>query len=79
MRKCPECGGEYQQKTITYDQPWGDQFYFFENVPAWVCSQCGAVYLEARVSQQIDRIIQTHQKPERYEKVPFFKFSLAKT
>ena len=75
--KCAECGGTLQKKTITHTQPWGEQLYRFESVPALVCAQCGHVWLEAAVSQQIDEIIQNKQrKPKRYQKVPVF--SLAK-
>ena len=71
--QCTECGGEFRRKTITYDQPWGDEeLYIFEKVPALVCSQCGAVYLDGKISQAIDEIIKSHKKPEKYKKVPVF-------
>ena len=71
--QCADCGGEFTRKTITYDQPWGEEdLYIFEKVPALVCSQCGATYLEGKISQTIDEIIKTHKKPEKYRKVPVF-------
>ena len=40
--KCADCGGALKKKTITYTHPWGgDELYQFENVPAFVCQQCG--------------------------------------
>ncbi|MBI5788652.1 MAG: YgiT-type zinc finger protein [Candidatus Schekmanbacteria bacterium] len=76
--QCADCGGEFVKKTITYDQPWGDnELYIFENVPALVCSQCDAVYLEAKASQAIDAIIQSRREPKKYKKVPVFSLEEA--
>ena len=75
--QCAECGGSLQRTTITHTQPWGDQLYRFEDVPALVCVQCGHVWLEAPVSQLMDEIVQKQPKPKRYQKVPVF--SLAET
>jgi len=71
--QCAECGGNLEKKIIVYNQPWGEgKLYQFENVPALVCSQCGAIYLESKVSQTIDKIIQSRQKPIRYKRVPIY-------
>ena len=71
--RCSECGGTFKRKLITYDQHWGeDDLYRFKRVPALVCSQCGSVYLESCVSEQIDTVIRSRQKPEEYQKVPVF-------
>ena len=75
--QCAECGGTLRKKTITHTQPWGDQLFRFENVPAFVCVQCGHVWLEAGVSQLMDEIVQKQPKPKKYQKVAVF--SLAET
>jgi hypothetical protein len=31
---CAECGGTLKKKTITHTQPWGEELYRIENVPA---------------------------------------------
>jgi YgiT-type zinc finger domain-containing protein len=64
---CARCGGSLERKTITHRQPWGDELYEFENVPALVCRQCGEVWLEAEVGQLIDKVIQQHPEPKRYQ------------
>ena len=71
-RKCAECGGTLEEKTITYTHPWGAQIYRFEKVPALVCVQCGHVWLSAKTSQLIDRVVRKRQKPKKYQKVPVF-------
>jgi len=72
---CARCGGSLERKTITHQQPWGDELYEFESVPALVCSQCGDVWLAAEVGQLIDRIIQEHPEPKRYHQVPVFSLA----
>ena len=72
---CGQFGGALEQRTITHRQPWGDELYEFENVPAWVCSQCGETWLDAGVGQLIENIIQEHPKPQRYHQVPVFSLT----
>jgi YgiT-type zinc finger domain-containing protein len=70
LSRCAECGGTLEQKIVTHTQPWGEQLYRFENVPALVCRQCGHVWLEAKASQAIDEIIRKQPAPRKYEQVP---------
>lgn len=72
---CAQCGGTLEPKTITHQQPWGEELYEFENVPALVCRQCGEVWLNAEISQRIDEIIQHHPQPKRYHQVPVFSLA----
>jgi YgiT-type zinc finger domain-containing protein len=72
---CARCGGSLERKNVTYQQPWGDELYEFENVPALVCRQCGEVWLEAEVGQLIDRIIAEHPSPKKYHRVPVFSLA----
>jgi len=72
---CAQCGGTLERQTVTHQQPWGDQLYEFENVPALVCRQCGEVWLEARVGQLIEKIIETGATPKRYHQVPVFSLA----
>ena len=73
--KCGECGGTLERKTITHIQPWGAELFRFEEVPASVCIQCGHVWLSAEISQLMDKIIQKHTKPKKYQKVPVFSLA----
>lgn len=75
IKKCGECGGSLREQTIVHTQPWGEQLYRFENVPAFVCQQCGNVWLAAEVSQLMDEVIQTHRKPKKYQRVPVFSLT----
>jgi len=72
---CAHCGGSLIRQILTYQKPWGDELYEFENVPALVCQQCGEVWLEAEVAQLIEKIIQEQPKPKRYHQVPVFSLT----
>lgn len=73
---CAQCGGSLEPKTITHQQPWGDdEIYEFESVPALVCRQRCEVWLSAEVSQRIGAIIQSHPQPKRYHQVPVFSLA----
>ena len=72
---CAKCGGSLERKTITHQQPWGAELFEFENVPALVCRQCGEVWLDSKVTQAIDSIIEQNPQPKRYHQVPVFSLS----
>jgi YgiT-type zinc finger domain-containing protein len=72
---CAECGGTLEKKTITHTQPWGDRLCRFQDVPAFVCVQCGHVWLSAETSQAMDEIIRTQPAPRKYEQVPVFSLA----
>jgi len=72
---CAQCGGTLERQIVTHTQPWGEELYEFENVPALVCRQCGEVWLEAGVGQLIDKIIQQQPRPKKYRQVPVFSLA----
>jgi YgiT-type zinc finger domain-containing protein len=55
--RCAVCGGTQVPTTITHHARRGATIYVFENVPAFVCDQCGEVWLDGEVLDQIDRLI----------------------
>jgi YgiT-type zinc finger domain-containing protein len=72
---CARCGGSLEVKTVTHRQPWGEELYEFENVPALVCAQCSEVWLSAEVARLIESVIQRQPRPTRYHQVPVFSLA----
>lgn len=70
--QCPECGGGFLKKKIVHSECHEMKFYVFKNTPAWVCSQCGAEYLESETTKRIDYLIENKIEPEKYEKIPVY-------
>jgi YgiT-type zinc finger domain-containing protein len=56
---CAVCGGELQETTITHEVKRGTHIYLFQNVPAQVCTACGEIWIDEKVLQVIDRLIET--------------------
>lgn len=77
--QCPECGGTMEDQIITHEQhdPTG-VFYIVQNVPASVCRQCDAIYLEGAVFEQLDTIIKKAQ-PIKQVETPTSIFDFAKS
>lgn len=74
--KCSMCGGGLIKKKITHEEHWGkSEFYIFTDVPASVCSKCDEVYIDAKTSKKMERIVMQEKEPEHYRKVP--EWSLA--
>ena len=79
MKTCTTCGsGKIRSKILPYfEQPWGEESYRLENIPALVCGECGEIYFEAKVGQAMDEALIAIEKsslePKRFDKVPVFE------
>jgi YgiT-type zinc finger domain-containing protein len=74
VSKCFLCGSGTIKKYITAENWWGEQLTLIENVPAWVCENCGEQYFDAEVIEELDRLKESPSKAERTILVPIFKF-----
>lgn len=75
--ECTLCHGRMAAKTITYSQFFEGQFILVENVPAWVCEQCGDTLFEPDVVEKLQNYIWSHPEPVRALTVPLFDLALA--
>ena len=73
---CAVCGGKLTATTISHEERRGDKFYLFEHVPAQVCERCGEIWIEEKVLQEIDTLIE-RGRPTRTEEMPVFDFATA--
>lgn len=72
---CYQCGGLLVHQRVTKIQTWkGDLVGIFENVPAWVCNQCGERYYDGSVLEKIDDLIKQKPKPKRSLSIPAYEF-----
>ena len=77
VTRCYLCGGTTERRTITAENWWGEQLSLVENVPAWVCQQCGEAYFDADTSRQLDRLRQSPPPSARTVVVPVYPFVVA--
>jgi len=78
QRKCPECKGTMTRRPITHDaRDTAGTFYIVENVPAWVCTACGSLFLDAEVEANLERLVE-EGKPRRTVQTPVYDFNQLK-
>jgi len=69
---CEYCGGEIVEKRVTLHRKARGNYILLENVPAGVCTQCGARYYAANVLKTIEESIRGRQKAAREVVVPVY-------
>jgi YgiT-type zinc finger domain-containing protein len=67
--KCPLCGGTKKEGRTTFTVDLGSGVVVVRNVPATVCSQCGADWIEDAVSQKLEGIVNDARKRHRLVEV----------
>lgn len=77
MKRCPLCGGEHEEKVITYPQEYKGKIIILENVPAEVCRQCGEVLLRPDVLEKVQELVWSEAAAQRTTCVP--TYDLAET
>ena len=55
--KCLQCQGELQRSKATYTVNRKGYHIILDNVPAWVCSQCGEPLFDEKQVNAIQQII----------------------
>jgi len=59
---CPLCKGTKRAGTTTFTAELGFGVVVIRNVPALVCSQCGADWIEDEVARRIECLIEEARK-----------------
>jgi YgiT-type zinc finger domain-containing protein len=59
---CPLCGGAKEDGKTTFTADLGFGVVVIRDVPATICSQCGADWLSDSVSAQIEQMVQEARK-----------------
>ncbi|MGR3304053.1 MAG: type II toxin-antitoxin system MqsA family antitoxin [Candidatus Scalindua sp.] len=54
---CPLCGGEKQAGKTTFTVDLGFGVVVVREVPATVCSQCGADWIDDAIAEKLERIV----------------------
>ena len=74
MKRCPRCKNDaLALQTIQYSQEYKGNFYIVENVPAWICDQCGEIILSESIAEKIQELIWSGVEPKRTVQVPVYE------
>ena len=74
VTKCFQCGSRPVKKLVITENWWGDTFTLIENVPAWVCENCGEQYFDSKVIEELDKIKDRPPKAKRIIEVPVYNY-----
>jgi YgiT-type zinc finger domain-containing protein len=74
ISRCYLCGGKTTSQRVTAENWWGDELALVENVPAWVCENCGEQYFDAKISKQLDQLRLKPPESRRTVEVQVYEF-----
>lgn len=69
---CEYCGGPIIEKRVTLHRKVKGNYVLIENVPAGVCTRCGARYFAANVLKTVEESIRGRKPAEREVVVPVY-------
>ncbi len=59
--ECHFCGGKVTAQQINVMRHWKGRYILIEEVPAYVCTQCGEQYYDGVVAEAMDQIMQASE------------------
>jgi len=69
---CNVCRGRVEKQLTTYTQWFEGRLIVVENVPAWVCTQCGETYYDPDVVERLQSVIWSAEPPSRVIETPVY-------
>lgn len=66
---CPLCGGRKKQGETTFTAELGFGVVVVRNVPATVCSLCGADWINDDIAGSLERIVEDARKKHHFVEV----------
>jgi len=69
------CGGTPELGRVSAENWWGEQPARVENVPAWVCRDCGEQYFDAATCRSLDELRSSPPKAGPFLEVPVYVFA----
>jgi len=75
-KECNVCHGTLKQILTTYTQQYKGRLIVVENVPAWVCEQCGETYYDPDIVERIQALIWSEAEPTRIIETPVYDLDL---
>ncbi len=56
---CEACGGSLALEKVNLEDYQGGKLYMMENVPAYVCQECGELWIPEPIMNEFQKMIQT--------------------
>ena len=74
--KCAFCGGQVENKLVTFTYEEDDKYLLVEHVPAEVCVKCGEKMYSPEVTDELLKYARAEFKPIKTVNVPVFDFAV---
>jgi len=62
LKECQACGGALELEKVNLEDYQGGKLYMMENVPSYVCQECGEVWVPEPIMQEFEKMIETAKK-----------------
>lgn len=73
--KCVFCGGNTENKLVTFTYEEDNNILFVEHVPAEVCTKCGEKTYSPAVTDELLKFAHEECKPSKTVNVPVYDFA----
>lgn len=57
--ECEACGGSLTLEKVNLEDYQGGKLYMMESVPAYVCQECGELWVPEPIMKEFEKMIQT--------------------
>ena len=74
---CSNCKGTLEEQLTTYTQWYEERLVVIENVPAWVCEQCGETYFDPEIVDRVQQLIWSEAEPVRVVETDVYDLNAA--
>lgn len=66
---CQVCGGALELEKVNLEDYQGGKLYIMENVPAYVCRECGEIWVPEQIMNEFEKMIDTAKLNRTVKKV----------
>jgi len=56
---CEACGGTLELEKVNLEDYQGGKLYMMESVPAYVCQECGEIWVPEPIMEEFEKMIET--------------------
>lgn len=74
--KCEFCEGEMRKQIKLVRFRYLGETIYVENVPVWVCHNCGEEYFDAKIYKRLEEIARQRERIQRVISFPLAKFDM---
>jgi len=62
--QCNVCGGKLYYDKVSLDHYEGEKLYVIEEVPAFICEECGEIWIPKPVLEELEKMVAVYVEEE---------------